>query len=112
VGIDPKILIDDNWGACQQLGTDLRARSYAGVIAPSAALPGSCGLVGFRPQLMKPFNTTPRLSGSVPAETIAIGRPGPGLTSRVRYVGDKHAEWEAYRARTAVKVRRPKGGSA
>jgi len=106
-GIDPRILVQDDWTRCQRLATELRALGYAGVVAPSAALPGSTSMIGFRAQVMTAFDATPRLSGSVPAQIVAIGRPGPGLTLRVRYVGDRHAGWDAYRAAARARAERP-----
>lgn len=88
-GVDPRTLVADDHRACRRLGRELRGRGLAGVLAPSAALPGSVTLVVFRARVRAPYRAVPRLASQVPAEVAAIGRPRRGLTAEVRHLGER-----------------------
>lgn len=104
-GVEARVLVDDDQRACRRLAGELRARAFAGLLAPSAALPGSVTLVVFRPRILAPFDAVPRLSAHVPADVAAIGRPKAGLAGRVRHFGARHAGAEEFRARAAAAAR-------
>ena len=40
-GFPPDALVDEDWGRCQAEATRLQALGFRGVLAPSAALPGT-----------------------------------------------------------------------
>ncbi len=106
-GVDPRVLIEDDQRRCRGIARELRERAFAGVLTPSAALPGSVTLVVFRPRILAAFDAAPRLSAYVPADVAAIGRPRRGLAARVRHFGERHAGFEAFRrARNAARRRR------
>lgn len=105
-GVAARVLVDDDQRACRILAAELRARGFAGLLAPSAALPGSVTLVVFRPRILAPFDATPRLSAFVPAEVAAIGRPRRGLAARVRRFGARHSGAEDFRRAAAARTRR------
>lgn len=104
-GVDARVMVDDDQRASRLVARELRARAFAGLLAPSAALPGSVTLVVFRPRILTAFGATPRLSAYVPAEVAAIGRPAGGLVGRVRHLGERHAGLDAFRARRAAAAR-------
>ena len=80
-GVEPRVLVDDDHRRSRALARTLRDRAFAGLLAPSAALPGSVTLVVFRPRIRAAFDATPRLTAFVPADVAAIGRPKAGLTT-------------------------------
>jgi hypothetical protein len=96
-GVDPRVLVEDDHRACRRLARELRGRGFAGVLAPSAALPGSVTLVVFRPRVRAPYASVPRLASQVPAEIAAVGRPRRGLAALVRHFGERHAGLDAHR---------------
>lgn len=96
-GVDPRVLVEDDHRACRRLARDLRGRGFAGLLAPSAALPGSVTLVVFRPRVRAGYDAAPRLASQVPAEVAAVGRPRRGLAELVRHFGERHAGLDAHR---------------
>ena len=102
-GFPPDALIDDAHERCQDEGRRLRKEGYAGVVAPSAALPGALSVTLFGRRVRATYGTLPRLTSTIPASIVAIGRPAPGLTARVRYFGDVHPDYEAYRTEVAAR---------
>lgn len=113
-GVEPRVLVNDDHRRSRALARMLRERAFAGLLAPSAALPGSVTLVVFRPRIRAEFDATPRLTAFVPADVAAIGRPKAGLTTLVRHVGDRDRDLDAFRARraAAARARRARGGEA
>ena len=97
-GFDPSALVDENYELCQREGARLRALNYAGVLAPSAALPGATNLTLFGPRMASTWGRPPLLASSIPATIIAKGAPPPGLLARVRRVGMAHADLVAHTA--------------
>jgi RES domain-containing protein len=95
-GFPPEALIDDDYERCQDEGTRLRAEGLQGVLAPSAALPGSLNLTIFGPRVASSWGVRPLLASSVPATKIAVGAPPEGLVERVRQAGDKHSLYEEF----------------
>ena len=85
--ISEAALIDDDWSACQRLGSALR-KSHVGVIAPCAALDGHANLTMFGPKRMVDWRERAALSSAVPAGIVSIGRPPLNLVERVRQSAD------------------------
>jgi hypothetical protein len=83
-GFDPAALVDEDYERCQREGARLRALNYAGVVSPSAALPGATNLTLFGPRVASTWGRSTLLASSIPATIIAKGAPPPGLLRRVR----------------------------
>lgn len=95
-GFPPDALIDDDHTRCQEEAVRLRKLGHAGVLTPSAALPGAVNLTIFGRRVRTTFGIDSRLASAIPACAVAVGSPPPGLASRVRYVGEVHTGYEAY----------------
>jgi RES domain-containing protein len=95
-GLDPQALIDDDWTRCQEEAERLRTLDYAGVVAPSAALPGGVNITLFGRRVRTSWGHPTQLASAVPACVVAVGSPAPGLASRVRHYGEAHTGYEAY----------------
>ena len=96
-GITAEQLVGDDYGPCQAIAETLR-RQAAGVIVPSAALPGTRNVVLFGPRVAAPYLTQPVSTLDVPASITADGaRPPTSLMSVVRFAGDTHEALRAWR---------------
>jgi RES domain-containing protein len=98
-GIRRENLVGDDHTACQDLADRLRADAAAPkeILVPSAALPGARNLVILGPREQIPYLWTPIDAGDIPACIVTeASRPPEGLLDRVRFVGDSHAELEAW----------------
>jgi RES domain len=104
-GFRAAALIDDDQERCRAEGKRLRDAGFAGVWAPSAALPGEHSLTIFGARVSIDWTATPTLSSAVPAEMVTQGSPPAELLRRVRFYGQTHADYEAYSENVAVKVR-------
>lgn len=102
-GFDPSALVDEDYGRCQQEGARLRSLNYAGVVAPSAALPGATNLTLFGPRMASTWGRSTLLASSIPATIITKGAPPPGLLRSVRQIGTVHAGLVAHTATRAAK---------
>jgi RES domain-containing protein len=103
-GFSPEALIDDNYTFCQEEGQRLRGLGFKGVIAPSAALPGSTNLTLFGPRVAASWESPPILASSIPTHQIAVGSPPAGIVGRVRFRGERHetfGDWVKTRASTS-----------
>ncbi len=85
-------LSDDDWSRCQELAVEVRGAGGRGIVAPSAALPGSCTLVLFGPRSELAWERQPRLSIQVPAREVVRGAPRPGIVRATRRFGDPYPE--------------------
>ena len=99
-GFPPEALIDDDHERCRAEAEWLKRHNVRGVLAPSAALPGSTTLTLFGPRVPVRWTTSRRLASMVPVQQLAAGAPPGGLVARTRFVGQPHREFETYRART------------
>lgn len=97
-GFDPEALVDDGYSRTQTGGKRLRADGYHGVLAPSAALPGTVKLTLFGARVIAARGRSPLLASALPATITATGSPAPGLVPRVRRLGTPHQGLVAYRA--------------
>lgn len=95
-GFDPKALVDDDQRACRAEGRRLREAGFAGVLYPSAALPGEQNLALFGPRILLPWGAPRRLASGVPGMRITVGAPPPDLLPRVRHVGAQHAGYSEF----------------
>lgn len=105
-GLDPEILVSDDQSKCRAEGKRLRENDFAGVIYPSAALPGEQNLVLFGPRILLPWGASRRLASGVPANKLTVGAPPADLLPRVRHVGAGHAgltEYQRIKRRRAIK---------
>lgn len=82
--------VEDDWGACQELGDMLRESGARGVIAPSAALPGTKNVILFGPFSASPYDAPVR-TGEIPASiTGEHGCALETLVVLVRFRGEPH----------------------
>jgi RES domain-containing protein len=95
-GFDPAALVSDDYERCQAEARWLVGHNARGVLAPSAALPGSQSLTLFGPRVRVRWVTPVKLASSIPAQPISTGTPPAGLTKRVRYYGQREPCLEKY----------------
>jgi RES domain-containing protein len=95
-GFIPEALIDDDYSRCQKEGNRLRLAGFQGVLAPSAALPGSLNLTIFGPRIASTWGLRPLLASSIPATEIAVGSPPGGVVGRVRHKGEAHDLYDEF----------------
>lgn len=111
-GIAPEALVADDPAECRALAARLRG-SAPGLVVPSAALPGTRNVVLFGPRVAAPYLTVPVSSLDVPASiTAQDGRPLVSLLDVVRFVGEPHAELEAWRSGAEFGFVEPEWGLA
>jgi RES domain len=114
-GFDPAALVSENYDQCQSEGARLRKKGFSGVIAPSAALPGTLNVTLFGALMMSTWDRPKFLASSIPATVITKGAPPPGLLLRVRHLGAPHSglvEHLANRVQKPTATDRDRGGSA
>jgi RES domain-containing protein len=90
-GFAGEALVDDDQQRCRAEGSRLRDLGYAGVLAPSAALPGATNLTLFGPRVSTSWESEPTLASAIPAAMLTHGAPPLGLVARVRFRGQVHA---------------------
>jgi hypothetical protein len=97
-GLVASDLVDDDYTRTQALGDYLRSTGRAGLIAPSAALPGTEILVLFGPRLRLAYLSDPVDPAQVQSAHITDGVPVEEVVSSVRWRGAPHSglvDWEA-----------------
>ncbi len=97
---EPEDLITDSHAACQALAERLRSDPHGpeSIVVPSAALPGTDNLVILGERVQIPYSWEPLSAVDIPACVIAErSQPPPGIASLVRYTGDPHPAFEAWR---------------
>jgi RES domain len=110
-GLDPADLVADDQTACRRLAAELRRAGAPGVVAPSAALPGTQSVVLFGPRVGSAYLLEPLGEVDVPASITAHdGRPVASLIELVRFPGEPHAELEAWRRGEQFGFREPDWG--
>jgi hypothetical protein len=110
-GLEPEELVADDQSSCRRLAARLRGAGAAGVIVPSAALPGTESVVLFGPRVGSPYLLEPLGEVDVPAGITAHdGRPVATLIGLVRYRGEAHAALEAWRRGEAFTFQEPDWG--
>jgi RES domain-containing protein len=104
-GFPADALVDDDRERCQHEARWLIECGARGVLAPSAALPGTTSLTLFGPRVEVPWGTETKLSSEIQVRRVGgQGPPPTGLVDRVRRYGDPHPDLEPYR--DTVRVRR------
>lgn len=101
LGLQPEDLISDDWSACQDAGEKLRSDSSAPKIleTPSAALPGARNLVILGARVTIPYSFEPVDAIDLPVTlAAAAARPPRSLLELVRFRGEPHPEYEAWKA--------------
>lgn len=93
---NPEALIDDDQTVCRAEGRRLREAGFAGVLYPSAALPGEQNLVIFGPRILLSWGASRRLASGVPGSRLTVGAPPRDLLPRVRHVGARHAGFSEF----------------
>lgn len=98
-GFPAQALVDDDHGRCRAEVEHLVRHGARGVLAPSAALPGTTSLTLFGPRVEVAWGAEPKLSSEVPLRRIGGKGPPPlDVVDRVRHHGDPHPELERHRA--------------
>jgi hypothetical protein len=115
LGFEPAALVSEDYEQCQNEGARLRRAGFSGVIAPSAALPGTLNVTLFGARMMSTWDRPSFLASSIPATIITKGAPPPGLLPRVRHLGAPHtglAEHLANRVENPAATDPDQGGAA
>lgn len=90
-------LVDDDHERCQIEAQWLKQHGARGVLAPSAALPGSVNLTLFGERVAVRWDAGRKLASQVPVRQIGGRSSAPvGLAARVRHYGDVHSGLEVY----------------
>lgn len=99
-GIPPDALVGDDHLPTQALADTIRATGAAGIIVPSAALPGTENLVLFGPRLTFDYLGEPIGDVDVPTGHVtADARPAAEVLALVRLRGAPHpslVQWRAF----------------
>ncbi|MBI4728292.1 MAG: RES family NAD+ phosphorylase [Acidobacteria bacterium] len=99
-GLDAAGLVADDYARCQDLARRIREDpgGSKAIIVPSAGLPGTRNLVLFGPRVAVPYLAAPIDEVDVPVGHVAEDATAlAGLLDRVRFRGEPHAEYEAWR---------------
>lgn len=89
-GLKPDELVGDDYAPTQGLADRLRDDGASGLIAPSAALPGTESVVLFGPRLIHPYLLQPVDEEQVPTAHAAEGGIPTEVVPHVRWRGDPH----------------------
>jgi hypothetical protein len=95
-GIAAESLVAEDYTATQELARRLRASGSPGLVAPSAALPGTSTVVLFGAKVLCPYLYRAVDPEQEPTAHIADAAPAPEVASLVRRRGDDHqslTEW-------------------
>jgi hypothetical protein len=102
-------LVDDDHERCQAEATWLKSQGVTAVLSPCAALPASTNITIFGPRVQVSWGAERRLTSQMPVQRLSTGPPPVGLTTRVRYFGEEHADLASYaHARHGRSGRRPR----
>jgi len=83
--------VSDDPEVCQELADKMRRLAVAGLIVPSAALPGTKNVVLFGARAATPYQVPVRRAIDVPSSiTSERGQPLAALLALVRFRGDPH----------------------
>lgn len=99
LSLQPEGLIADDWAPCQAAAERLRADRAAPKVlrTPSAALPGTKGLVILEPRVAIPYSFEPIDRVDMPVTLVAAGaRPPQSVLGLVRHRGESHPELETW----------------
>lgn len=110
VGLQAEELVADDWSACQAAARRLWADRAAPRVleTPSAALPGARNIVILGERVAVPYAFEPVDSIDLPAGlAAAAGRPPKSLVDLVRYRGEAHPEFEAWKRGDRYELQEP-----
>jgi RES domain-containing protein len=107
-GFPPEALVEDDHDRCQAEAEWLREQGLAGLLSPSAALPGSLSLTLFGPRVEIPFANERQLSAEMPVHRLSMASPPEGLVQRVRFFGEPYPGAPAAPATVRRRRRRPR----
>ena len=110
LGLSPEDLISDDWSACQAVSERLRSDPAATKLlrTPSAAFPGAHNVVILEPRVAVPYSFTPIDDVDTPVTLCAAGaHPPEALVELVRFRGEAHAGYEAWRGGEAFELIEP-----
>ena len=111
-GLDPRTAVGDH-GAAQQLGDELRAAGFRGVLSPNAALPGATNLTLFGPRYEKVLLgglerwDNPDAELRLPCSFVAEGTPPEQLITETTFADMPHDGYRAWLR--AQGLRAPRG---
>lgn len=98
-GIAAAELVGDNYQPTQALAARMHSGGAAGILVPSAALPGTHNLILFGTKLLHPYLFQPTTAAEVPTGHLTDGaRPPAEVTIQVCWFGAAHValdEWSA-----------------
>lgn len=100
LGLRPEDLVADDYGPCQAFGDRCRAEKGMPHLftTPSAALPGTRNLVVLEERVPSPFSIEPIDEVDLPATLVGEDATAPtSVLGFVRYIGEPHPEYEAWR---------------
>jgi hypothetical protein len=98
-GLTPDELVGDDFTPTQKLADDVNASGAAGMIVPSAALPGTRNLILFGARLLHPFLWKPLMPEEIPTGHLSDrARPPAELKPHVRWIGAVHPAAEQWKA--------------
>ena len=107
--LEPGDLVSDDYGPCQAFASRIRkTRGSAALIVPSAALPGTKNLVLFGVRVRLEYNLEPLGLVDVPLSIAADDALAlSSVRSNVRFHGQQHAEFEAWKSGVPYEFREP-----
>lgn len=97
-GVTAADLVADDHGATQRLAQVLCDQGAAGLVAPSAALPGTRIVALFGPRLITGWLDQPMDDLLVPTAHLLDGVPVAEAVPHVRWFGDPHRSLEQWKA--------------
>jgi RES domain len=105
-GLEPDELISDDYEPTQVLARRLRDAGTPGLVAPSAALPGTEIAVLFGPRVLAPYFFAPvdPLDQVATAHVAERSKPADEVVPFVRWFGEDHAGLQEWRATGTVRV--------
>jgi hypothetical protein len=98
-GISPEDLVGDRYGPTQDLASRLRIEGWAGLLVPSAALPGTETLVLFGPRVWHPFLLPILSPEEIPTAHVTDAARSPAeVAAYVRWRGTAHLALDVWKA--------------
>jgi hypothetical protein len=105
-GATPEDLVGEDYERCQELAESQRRAGAAGMVVPSAALPGTSSVVLFGARVLHPYLAEPVTPQEVRTGHLTDGARPPGeVLPLVRWVGASHRalnHWQHTGAYTAL----------
>jgi hypothetical protein len=97
-GLSADDLVGDDYGPTQAVADKIRSTGAAGLIVPSAALPGTDNLILFGERLLNAYLSEPLSLDEIPTGHLSDGaRPALEVRELVRWFGRPHRALEEWR---------------